>query len=167
MNARTAHKALILLLLVGLGAGAVSGTASAQDDWDDWDEEEAPPVEIHGFVEGLVGGRVVEDKTADSDLLANEARFRLDLAHYGDRADVLFKGDFLADGKTDETVIDIRQALLVAPPPGGWTCASGARYSPGVRVTWSSSTIFFPRTGSRFLSAATTNTSRHRRPASS
>jgi hypothetical protein len=114
MNGQTVHKVLILLLLVGLGAGAVPGTASAQDDWDDWDEDEELPVEIHGFVEGLAGGRVVEDETADGDLLANEARFRLDLAHYGDRADVLFKGDFLADGVTDETLIDIRQALLVA-----------------------------------------------------
>jgi len=46
-------------------------------------------------------------------LLLNEARFRLDLAHYGERADMLFKGDFLADGIDREATIDIRQALLL------------------------------------------------------
>ena len=114
MKTRAIYKLLFLLLLVGLSVGAVAGTASAQDDWDDWDEEDTIPVEIHGFVEGAVGGRVVDDATGVDDLLLNEARFRLDLAHYGDRADMLFKGDFVADGVTNETLIDIRQALLIA-----------------------------------------------------
>ena len=42
----TSYKLLLALLLVGLGAGAVVGPASAQDDWDDWDDEGTLPVEI-------------------------------------------------------------------------------------------------------------------------
>jgi len=109
----TSYKLLLALLLVGLGAGAVVGPASAQDDWDDWGDEDPLPVEIHGFAEAAAGGRVVNDAASPNDLLLSEARFRLDLAHYGDRADVLFKGDFLADGVVNEALIDIRQALLI------------------------------------------------------
>lgn len=96
-----------------MSASFAVGAAFAQDDWDDdWDDEGALPVEIHGFGEAAVGGRVVNDPTTSNELLLNEARFRLDLAHYGDRADVLFKGDFLTDGVTDEMLIDIRQAIV-------------------------------------------------------
>jgi len=103
-----------VLLMAGLIAGAIVGVASAQDeDWDDWGDEGALPVEIHGFAEAAVGGRVVNDPASPDDLLLNEARFRLDLAHYGNRADMLFKSDFLADGVMDEMLIDIRQALLI------------------------------------------------------
>jgi hypothetical protein len=95
-------------------AAAAPGAVNAQDDdWDDWDDEGALPVEIHGFAEAAVGGRVVDDPTTPEDVLLNEARFRLDLAHYGDRADMMFKGDFLADGVLDEFLLDIRQAMIL------------------------------------------------------
>jgi len=104
---------LAALLLAGFGTGAMVLPASAQDDdWDDWGDEGSLPVEIHGFAEAAVGGRVVNDPASPNDLLLNEARFRLDLAHYGERADALFKVDFLGDGVVDEALIDIRQALL-------------------------------------------------------
>ena len=95
-------------------AGVAPATVNAQDDdWDDWDDEGTLPVEIHGFAEAAIGGRVVNDPTSPDDILLSEARFRLDLAHYGDRADMLFKGDFLADGVLDDVLIDLRQAMLL------------------------------------------------------
>jgi hypothetical protein len=110
----TWKKLLAALVLVGSGAGAVVGTVQAQeDDWDDWGDEGPLPVEIHGFAEAAAGGRVVADPASPDDLLLNEARFRLDLAHYGDRADMLFKGDFLADGVLSDVEIDIRQVMIV------------------------------------------------------
>jgi hypothetical protein len=126
-------------LLVGLSAGVVVGAASAQDDdWDDWDDEGALPVEVHGFVEGAVGGRVADDPTTSDDLLLNEARFRLDLAHYGERADALFKGDFLADGVVDDVLIDIRQALLVIRA-AKWLDARAGRQV----LTWGTGDLLF------------------------
>jgi len=108
---------LIRFVLVVLFALAVSvvgfDSARAQDDWDDWGDEEELPVEIHGFAEYSVGGRVVNDATQPNDVLMNEARFRLDLAHYRDRAEFTFKGDFLADAVTDLTEIDIRRAAVL------------------------------------------------------
>lgn len=111
---RARDNLLVAILLVGLGASVVVGPALAQDDdWDDWGDEDSLPVEIHGFAEAAAGGRVVDDPTNSNDLLLNEARFRLDLARYGDRADMLFKGDFLADGVVNDVAIDIRQAMLI------------------------------------------------------
>jgi hypothetical protein len=46
-------------------------------------------------------------------VLPNEARFRLDPAHYGVGADTPFMGDFLTDGVLDDVAIDARQVLLV------------------------------------------------------
>ncbi len=130
---------LFALTVAGLSAGAAVTTASAQDDdWDDWGDEGALPVEIHGFAEAAVGGRVVEDHTTPDDLLLNEARFRLDLAHYGDRADAMFKGDFLADGITRDTSIDIRLAL-VAVRVSRWLDVRAGRQV----LTWGTGDLLF------------------------
>jgi hypothetical protein len=112
----TIRRPFIALAVAALLAGVATiaaGDALAQDDWDDWGDEDALPVEIHGFAEYGVGGRVVSDPTQPNDFLLNEARFRLDLAHYRDRAELYFKGDFLADGVIDDTDIDIRRAAVL------------------------------------------------------
>jgi hypothetical protein len=110
---RNLSQFLIALWAAGFLSAVVVSASAQEDDWDDWGDEGSLPIEIHGFVEAAVGGRVVSDPASPDDLLLNEARFRLDLAHYGDRADMLFKSDFLADGIDSEAVIDIRQALLL------------------------------------------------------
>lgn len=93
---------------------AVPAAAAAQDAGDDgWDDDTALPVEIHGFVEGVSTARVVRDATTPDDFVASEARFRLDLAHYADRAEAYFKGDFTWDGVTEETDVDVRQAAIL------------------------------------------------------
>jgi hypothetical protein len=56
---------------------------------------------------------VVDDAAQPDDILLGEARFRLDLAHYGDRADLFFKGDFVADDVAGDTYVDIRQAAIL------------------------------------------------------
>ena len=128
----------IVPLVVALGAGVVLvSPVLAQDDWADWDESELP-VEIHGFVEAAAGGRVVEDPAQPDDLLLNEARFRLDLAHYGDRAEFTFKGDFVADGILDETYVDIRRAAILLR----W--ATWSDFTVGRQVlTWGTGDLLF------------------------
>ncbi len=63
--------------------------AHAQEE-DDWDDEESLPIEIHGFGEAALGVRVADDPTIADDFVLAEARFRLDLSHYSDRADLQF-----------------------------------------------------------------------------
>jgi len=69
-------------------------------------------LEIHGFVEFGAGARIQDDALQPDQVLLSEARFRMDLLHYGDRAEVSFQGDFTADGLTDRVDLDIRQALV-------------------------------------------------------
>lgn len=71
-----------------------------------------PDLELHGFVDFGTGARVSDDPLQPDDVLLSEARFRLDLLHYGDRAELSFKGDLVADGLSDEVDIDIRQAVV-------------------------------------------------------
>ena len=92
--------------------GWVGAATPAHAQEDDWDDEKALPVEIHGFAEAAVGVRVTEDPIQPGDFVLNEARFRLDVSRYSDRADVVFKGDLLADGLSRDVEIDIRQALV-------------------------------------------------------
>ena len=99
--------------LLALAIVLAAAPALAQDDWDDdWDDEDTLPVEIHGYVEGAGSARVVDDPTTEDDFVLGEARFRLDLSHYADRAQLSFKGDFISDAVTRETRIDIRRAWL-------------------------------------------------------
>jgi hypothetical protein len=101
------HMPVATLLLLS----CASASALAQDGWDD--EESALPVELHGFVEGVAAARLVDDDTQPDDVVLSEARFRLDLSHFGDRAELLFKGDFTADDASEDIDVDIRQALMV------------------------------------------------------
>ena len=71
------------------------------------------PVELYGFVEFGVGSRLRDDPQQPDDILLNEARFRLELAHFTDRAEFVFKSDFTADGLTEEVDLDIREAVIV------------------------------------------------------
>lgn len=101
------------VIAFGIVAGLMFGVTDRVFAQDDWDEEGEAPVEIHGFVEGAMGGRVVDDPSTPDDALLNEARFRLDLAHYLDRTELYFKGDFVADGVSDDTRVDIRRAAVL------------------------------------------------------
>ena len=80
--------------------------AVAQDEW------ESLPIEIHGLVEAATASRITGDRTQPDDLVLSEVRFRLDVSHYGDRSELSFKGDFTADGVTEDVEIDIRQAAI-------------------------------------------------------
>lgn len=71
------------------------------------------PVELHGFVEFALGTRVSNDPLQPDDLLVSEARFRLDLSHYTDRAEFAFKADFTADDLGELIEVDIRQATVI------------------------------------------------------
>jgi hypothetical protein len=70
------------------------------------------PVEIHGFGEAAVASRFLADPVISDDFVLAEARFRLDLSHYTDLAELSFKVDLVADDVIDEVVIDIRQAVI-------------------------------------------------------
>ncbi|MEN8144840.1 MAG: hypothetical protein ABFS14_07800 [Gemmatimonadota bacterium] len=105
-SVRVAAGMIMLLALPGSGL-------AQEDDWgDEWGDESSLPVEIHGFAEAAVGARVVANSTQPDDVLLEEARFRLEVAQYGERAEFLFKGDLVADGVERDQVIDVRQALV-------------------------------------------------------
>ncbi len=70
------------------------------------------PVEIHGFAEAAVGVRVVDDPAIADDFVLAEVRPRLDVSYFSDPADLLFKGDLVADAVTGNLEVDIRQALV-------------------------------------------------------
>jgi hypothetical protein len=88
-------------------------TAFAQEDPPDaeWDQP-VFPVELHGFAEAATAARVLGDDAQPGDFLLGEVRFRLDLSHFSDRADVAAKVDLTADAISDEVDIDIRQARV-------------------------------------------------------
>lgn len=75
-------------------------------------EAQLSDVELHGFAEFGVASRVVDDPLQPDEVLLSEARFQLDLAHYGELAEFAFKGDFTSDGVSDEVDIDVRQATV-------------------------------------------------------
>lgn len=125
---------LILLILF-----ASPSVAWAQDEeWDDWGEEEALPVEIHGLLDMLAASRLVPDATQPGDLLASEARFRLDLAHFSDLAEFAFKGDVIADAFAERTELDIRQALLTLQPSSNVNLRLGRQV-----MTWGTGDLVF------------------------
>ncbi|MCH8811515.1 MAG: hypothetical protein IID07_06760 [Gemmatimonadetes bacterium] len=70
-------------------------------------------VDLHGFAEFGVGTRIRDDPLQPDDILMSEARFRLEFAHFTDDAEFAFKGDFVADGLTEEVDVDIRQAAII------------------------------------------------------
>lgn len=70
------------------------------------------PAEIHGFGELAVASRFLADPVISDDFVLAEARFRLDLSHYTDLAELSFKVDLVADDVIDDVVIDIRQAVI-------------------------------------------------------
>jgi len=109
--AHTITPLALIVVLAALAALLAAAPAAAQDGWDDVD---IPSVEIHGFAEGAVASRVQNDPTQPGDFVLNEARFRLDLSHFGERAELRFKGDFLSDDIAGGGVdVDVRQALIV------------------------------------------------------
>ncbi|GMR12145.1 MAG: hypothetical protein BMS9Abin29_0333 [Gemmatimonadota bacterium] len=72
-----------------------------------------PLVELHGMLELGVAGRVRADPLQPDDLVLGEARFRLDLSHFTDRAEFFFKGDLTTDAVADDVELDIRQAVVL------------------------------------------------------
>lgn len=117
-----------------------SAPALAQDDWDEgWgDEGGALPVEVHGFAEAAAAARVVEDDTHNGDYVLSEARFRLDLSHFGDRAELRFKGDFVADDVTGTIDTDVREALMLMRASGWLDIRAGRQV-----LTWGTGDLVF------------------------
>ncbi len=132
---------LIWMVTLAIGWFAVTD-AVAQDDWeDDWGADTSLPVEIHGFAEAATASRVAEDKTQRDHIVLNEARFRLDLARYGDLADFTFKGDFTADllgGGANSVDTDIRQAAI-AIRASAWLDIKAGRQV----LTWGTGDLVF------------------------
>ena len=128
-------KSLLLLALL-LPVAALA----QDDDWGDdgWSDESAMPVEIHGFVEAAGASRIVSDPAQPGDFLLNEARFRLDLAHFTDRATFRFKGDVVADAVTEEIDLDIREALVTLQPSDAFAVRAGRQV-----MTWGTGDLVF------------------------
>ena len=96
------------------------------EDWgefDDWDEEgggdaggkpgsKAWDFHIGGFVEGLIAPRVVRSSASANELVANEARFRLNLDASHQIVSARFRGDVFADAVDRRIWFDIRDASI-------------------------------------------------------
>ncbi|MEL6613332.1 MAG: hypothetical protein AAFQ53_14630 [Bacteroidota bacterium] len=127
---------MLWLALLVLGAPAA---LAQDDDWDDdWDDEAALPVELHGVVEVGTASRLVDDATQPGDFVMNEARFRLDLEHLTDRADLRFEGDVIADEVTERIDLDIRQALVALQPGSAVALRLGRQV-----MTWGTGDLLF------------------------
>lgn len=94
-----------------------------EEDWsefDEWEEEtpEGAPgtsafqFQLGGFVEGLVAPRVVRSSASANELVANEARFRLNLDATHEIASARFRGDVFADAVARRIWFDIRDASV-------------------------------------------------------
>jgi hypothetical protein len=100
--------------------------AGDDEDWgefDDWDEEDgsdsggkaggkAWDFQIGGFVEGLIAPRVVRSSASANELVANEARFRLNLDASHEIVSARFRGDVFADAVDRRIWFDIRDASI-------------------------------------------------------
>jgi hypothetical protein len=96
------------------------------------------PVEIHGFGEAAVASRFLANPTISDDFVLTEARFRLDLSHYTDLAELSFKGDLVADDVIDDVVIDIRQAVITLHASSWLDVRAGRQV-----LTWGTGDLLF------------------------
>jgi hypothetical protein len=95
-------------------------------------------VELHGFAEFGAGTRVRDDRLQPDDIVLSEARFRLELAHFTDRAEFAFKSDFTADGLTEEVDVDVRQAVIIARASDWLDVRAGRQV-----LTWGTGDLLF------------------------
>ncbi|MBN2376756.1 MAG: hypothetical protein JXD22_10155 [Sedimentisphaerales bacterium] len=72
-------------------------------------------VEVHGFLEGRGGFRLLEDKY-EKDMSVMETRLQLDLSAFPEWGNLKFKGDTLGDFVTGDTHFDIREANFACSP---------------------------------------------------
>jgi len=99
------------------------GNESDWGEFDDWDEEDggdsggksggkAWDFQIGGFVEGLIAPRVVRSSASANELVATEARFRLNLDATHEIVSARFRGDVFADAVERRIWFDIRDASI-------------------------------------------------------
>jgi hypothetical protein len=97
-----------------------------------------PGVEIHGFAEFGVGARIRDDPQQPDSILLNEARVRLELEHFTDRAEFSFKSDFTADSLTEEIGVDVREAVIVLTASDWLDVRAGRQV-----LTWGTGDLLF------------------------
>ena len=95
-------------------------------------------VEVHGFAEFGAGTRLRDDPLQDDDILLNEARFRLELSHFTDRAELAFKSDFTADALAESVDVDVRQAVIVVRASDWLDVRAGRQV-----LTWGTGDLIF------------------------
>jgi hypothetical protein len=96
------------------------------------------PVEIHGFGEVAAGSRFLDNPVSPDHFVLSEARFRLDLSHFTDFAELSFKGDLVGDDRSDDVEIDIRQAVITMGA-SEWLNVRGGRQV----LTWGTGDFVF------------------------
>lgn len=89
-------------------------TLVAAEDWDDpWaSEEDTSSVNLHGFYELAVGGRIYRDALLGRDMTLGEGRARFELSDYVGDMRWSVKSDFYADGVEHKQRMDLREALI-------------------------------------------------------
>jgi hypothetical protein len=126
---------------------ALDDTAGdAWDEFEQWEDQagegsggaKAFDFEIGGFVEGLVAPRVVASDASANELVANEARFRLDLDATHEIASARFRGDVYADAVTRSISFDIRDASVFVRPSRWFNLRLGRQV-----LTWGTGDFLF------------------------
>lgn len=116
------------------------------DEFDEWEEETADEgtgggawsFRIGGFVEGLVAPRVVQSSASANELVAAEARFRLNVDATHDIASARFRGDIFADGVEGPIWFDIRDASIFVRGGRWFTMRFGRQV-----LTWGTGDFLF------------------------
>lgn len=127
--------------------GAEQSAADAWDQFDEWEEQggetsgggqRAFNFELGGFVEALVAPRVVPSDASANELVANEARFRLNLDATHEIASARFRGDIFFDGVTRDIWFDVRDASIFVRPSSWFNMRFGRQV-----LTWGTGDFVF------------------------
>ncbi|MBD3402759.1 hypothetical protein GF420_07675 [candidate division GN15 bacterium] len=92
------HVTLVVMGLLLIAAAAIPASAE---------------VYVHGFMQGLWGGRLDQDNPTTTEQTASETRMQLRVEHFGDNAEVFGRLDFFWDGAdTTRYVWELREGYL-------------------------------------------------------
>ncbi len=115
---------------------------TADEQWDDWEEETTDSsslsIPLTGFVQYLYSHRTVENNLIADDQIANEARIRLESSTYIGSIFVSYKGDIYYDGVNKDFSANNREAFL------GFSPAQSADIRAGRQIlTWGTGDLLF------------------------
>jgi len=133
----------LALVLWALPLAAQDGEDDWASDWaSDWSDSSSSDagfdIELFGFAEALTSTLVVDDPNHESELVAAEARFQLELQHQSAMESMTVRADFVADGVSSELSIDLREASIYLAPALWFDMRAGRQI-----LTWGTGDLLF------------------------